>query len=397
MYFLFGLRSSLLLIFFTHLVVYAFLFWKRGIKQERLADRLLGTFLFLSALFIFPWMAGFAGWYDTQPYRDILFYTPFIHALCFGPLLYLYLKSLTNNGYRITRKDWLHFLPGGLYVLWSVVVAVTDKWIVKDYYLMNGYSDPDFDSWYSFTWSLSLLTYLIFAIRYYRQYITFSQYEFSFAYEAGFKWLRNFLYLFSMLTILLLSEQILSLFINLHYIRSWYYFFAFALMVYYMAITGYNTGPVPYIKLNFQPQLLLEYRAPLLLDYPQVTVSDQPEAMPEWMNEWKQLVMQLVEVEKVYTDPELTLTQLARQMNTNASLLSKVINTCFRQNFNDFINYYRVQETIRLMQSDAHRHLNLLVIAYEAGFNSKSTFNRAFKKVTGKTPGDYPQAAQRSE
>lgn len=395
MYFEFGLRSSLLLIFFTHLVVYAFLFWKRGIKQERLADRLLGTFLFLSALFIFPWMAGFAGWYDTQPYRDFLFYTPFIHALFFGPLLYLYLKSLTNNSYRMMRKDWLHFLPGGLYVLWSVVVAVTDKWIVKDYYLMNGYSDPDFDSWYNFAWSLSLLTYLVFTIRYYRQYIAFSQYEFSFAYEAGFKWLRNFLYLFGMLTLLLLSEQVLSLFVNLHYIRSWYYFFAFALMVYYMAITGYNTGPVPYIKLNFQPQLLLEYRAPLLLEYPQAAVNDQPEETPDWMNEWKQQVLQLVEEEKVYTDPELTLTQLARKMNTNASLLSKVINTCFQQNFNDFINYYRVQETIRLMQSDAHRHLNLLVIAYEAGFNSKSTFNRAFKKVTGKTPGDYPEPPNR--
>ena len=103
MLFDFGLRSSLLLIFFTHLVVYALLFFKRGWQQERLSDRLLGWFFLLSGLFIFPWMSGFAGWYDTQPYREFLFYTPFIHALFFGPLLYLYLKSLTNAHYRMQK------------------------------------------------------------------------------------------------------------------------------------------------------------------------------------------------------------------------------------------------------------------------------------------------------
>ncbi len=149
MHFEFGLRSSLLLIFFTHLLVYTFLFWKRGMAQERLSDKLLGTFLFLSALFIFPWMSGFAGWYDTQPYREILFYTPFIHALWFGPILFFYLKSLTNTSYKLNNIDLLHFLPGMLYLLWCLIVVLTDKLIVGHYYLMNGLTDPDFDLWYN--------------------------------------------------------------------------------------------------------------------------------------------------------------------------------------------------------------------------------------------------------
>lgn len=250
MHFQFGLHSSILLIFFTHLIVYTLLIWKRGLLQDRLSDKLLGTFLFLSALFIFPWMSGFAGWYDNQPYREILFYTPFIHALFFGPLLYLYVKSLTNTGYKIRKTDCLHFIPGAGYLLWTIIVVITDKLIVGHYYLMNGYSDPDFDKWYSLAWLFSILFYLVLTIRYYLQYRIFTYFELSFADAAGFKWLRNFLYTFSVLSLLMISEQVISSFVHLRYVQSWYYFLAFALITYYMAISAYNARLVSGLKLN---------------------------------------------------------------------------------------------------------------------------------------------------
>lgn len=379
MLFEFGLFSSVLLIFFTHLLVYAFLFWKRGWQQERLSDKLLGTFLFLSAMFIFPWMVGFAGWYDTQPYREFLFYTPFIHALFFGPLLYLYLKSLTNGHYKWQKHDWWHFAPGALYLIWCLIVIITDKVIVGHYYLMNGDTDPDFDTWYSWAWSLSVLIYLILSIRYYRQYLAFSSFEFSFADAASFKWLRNFLYAFSALTALSICEHILGLFIELEYIRAWYYFVAFALITYYMAISAYGAKPI--IKLNFEPKLLLAYQ--------EDTVVDTPFEDQSWMDGWKLQIDELMGVQKIYLEPELTLTELARKMGTNASLLSKVINASYQQNFNDYVNSFRVQEVISRMSDPQYSNLNILGIAYDAGFNSKSTFNRAFKKVTGTIPRDF--------
>ncbi|RYY52505.1 MAG: AraC family transcriptional regulator [Chitinophagaceae bacterium] len=365
MLFEFGLRSSLLLIFFTHLCVYGFLFFKRGITQQRLPDRILGTFCMLSALFIFPWMSGFAGWYDTQPYREVLFYTPFIHALFFGPLLYLYLKSLTNAQYRLKPQDWWHFSPGAIYLLWCLAVVLTDKLILGHYYLMDGMADPDFDVWYGWTWSLSILVYLILSIQYYRNYIVFSGLEFSFADAASFKWLRNFLYSFAILTILLISEHILSLFIEMMYVRSWYYFLAFALIAYYMAISAYSARPI--IKLNFQPYLLTSYTEPLQLHPGTIPITQQDHS---WMEDWKLKVNKLMENEKIY-------------------LLSKVINGMYGKSFNDYVNEFRVREAIRLLQSPAHQNFNLLGIAYDAGFNSKSTFNRAFKKVTGKNPKEY--------
>lgn len=384
MLFQFGLRSSLLLIFFTHLLVYSVVFWKRGLQQERLSDKLLGSFLFLSALFIFPWMSGFAGWYDTEPYREVLFYTPFIHALFFGPLLYLYLKSLTNAQYRLQKRDWLHFLPGILFILWSLVIVITDKLFVGHYYLMNGDTDPDFDSWYNWLWSASLMVYLVLSIRYYRQYLIFSRFEFSFADAASFKWLRNFLYAFAVLTILLISEHVLAMFIELYYVRSWYYFFAFAIITYYMAISAYAAKQI--IKLNFEPSLLLSYQEPLLLEEPVSVVEDQ-----SWMAEWTTKLEVLMDVQQVYLEPELTLTELARKAGTNASILSKVINKSYGLNFHDYVNRYRVNEVVRLLRQPAYQNFTLLAVAYDAGFNSKSTFNRAFKKVTGVIPKDYPK------
>lgn len=381
MLFEFGLRSSLLLIFFTHLCVYAFLFWKRGSLQDRLSDQLLGSFCFLSALFIFPWMSGFAGWYDNQPYREVLFYVPFIHALFFGPLLYLYLKSLTNAQYRLTKQDMLHFIPGGLYLLWCLIVAIVDKLVLGRYELMNGKIDPDFDFWYSWVWGGSILIYLILTIRYYRQYIVFSGFEFSFADAASFKWLRNFLYSFAVLTVLLISEHILSLFIELMYVRSWYYFLAFALIVYYMAISAYSARPI--IKLNFEPHLLNAYTEPLALKPGTI---DLPLEDQSWMLDWKVKIDEVMETQKIYLEPELTLTELAKKIGTNASLLSKVINGVYGKSFNDYVNEYRVEEAIRLSQTPGYENFNLLAIAYDAGFNSKSTFNRAFKKATGKSP-----------
>lgn len=398
MHFEFGLRSSLLLIFFTHLIVYAVLSWKRGIRNGKLSDKLLGAFLFFSALFIFPWMSGFAGWYDTQPYREILFYTPFIHALFFGPLLYLYLKSLTNSTYQIKKFDYYHFLPGFAYIIWSVIVVLVDKLFVGHYYLMNGHSDPDFDKWYSITWSVSILVYLVLSIRYYLQYRVFTYFELSFADIAGFKWLRNFLYAFGLLTGLLIFEQILSLFVHLEYIRSWYYFFAFALITYYMAISAYNAEPIPGLKLNFKPALLLQYQQPLQLGtYNQVaidvehTLVDAPVSDQKWMDIWEERINELMASQRVYLEPELTLTELAKKMGTNPSLLSKVINARFEMSFNDLINQFRVEEAIRLMGDAKYKNFNLLAIAFDAGFNSKSTFNRAFKKKTGKNPKDYQE------
>lgn len=90
-----------------------------------------------------------------------------------------------------------------------------------------------------------------------------------------------------------------------------------------------------------------------------------------------------------YQDPELSLTSLAEQLGMPYYELSRIINTGLRKNFNDFINEFRVADVIRKMQNPAFDHITLLGIAYESGFNSKTTFNRTFKQMTRKSPAEF--------
>ncbi len=399
MQFDFNLYSSLLLVFFVHIMVYAFMLWRRGIKQESISDKLLGTFLILAALYVFPWMTGFAGWYDgfKGPYREILFYTPFVHGLFMGPLLFFYVKSITNFHFQFSKKDWLHLIPGFAYLLWCVIVVVVDKLIVKKYYLMNGDNDPDFDAWYQWLQNISILVYLLLSIRFYKQYKQYVMYEFSFADVANLNWLRNFLIAFGIITVLPLIQEILQrfpVFQNLNYIGSWYYFLAFAVVVYYIAINGFNAVVVPLRKLLFEPKLLLQYYQPLLLAAPQTKTEEaQYELVEQQTNteleNWKQKITSLMQNEKLYEDAELTLSQFAKKLSTNTSVLSKIINTGFQMNFNDFVNQYRISSMMEKLKAGEQKNQTLLGIAFDCGFNSKATFNRAFKKQTGLSPKEW--------
>jgi len=90
-----------------------------------------------------------------------------------------------------------------------------------------------------------------------------------------------------------------------------------------------------------------------------------------------------------HQDPELGLNSLAEKLEINAHELSRLINTALKKNFNDFVNEYRVKDVVEKMQDPAYNHITLLGIAYESGFNSKTTFNRTFKQITGKSPAEY--------
>jgi len=93
--------------------------------------------------------------------------------------------------------------------------------------------------------------------------------------------------------------------------------------------------------------------------------------------------------EKPYLDANLSLTGLAKSLNISANNLSQVINSQKKKNFFDFVNTYRIEAIIEKLKNSENKKYTLLSLAYEVGFNSKSTFNASFKKLMGKTPSDY--------
>ncbi len=399
----FNFYSALLLIFFVHGLVYSILLCRKSAVNNNAADRWLAIFLILCILHISPWMLGFAGWYDNQPYRDILFYTPFQHLFFIGPVIFFYVQRLLNPSFKFGKKEWLHLLPGIIYILYSAVMFVTDKIILKKYFFLADGADRDFDEWYQLAGFASMLFYFLLSLRYFNVYKKLMVQITSYADALLFKWVKNFLYAFLIMLavrLIFFAGGFFPFFKKIGYIGPWWEYFSFAIVFYYIAITGYSNTVetnIPF-KLN-----LLNYRQVLLLSHlPQAddgkettedaeiieieTAGATPQQDETLLQEWKAKVLQFIETEKAYEDPELSLTQVAKQLTTNPANISRVINQGFQLNFNDFINHYRIKAVQQKLRAGEQKTQTLLGIAFGCGFNSKATFNRSFKKSTGVSP-----------
>ena len=90
-----------------------------------------------------------------------------------------------------------------------------------------------------------------------------------------------------------------------------------------------------------------------------------------------------------FLDPNLSLRELAEKMNLPPNHLSQLLNEGFDKNFAEFVNAYRLESFKAKAADTSQRHLTILALAYESGFNSKTVFNTYFKKSMGQTPSAY--------
>lgn len=402
MQFGFNIYSSLLLIFFVHGFVYAFLLYLKSRRNETASDRWLSIFLLLCTLYIMPWMLGFAGWYDSLPYRNILFYTPFQHLFFMGPVIFFYVQSLLNPHFRFGRKHWVHFLPGLLYLVYSAVAFLVDRVVLnRPVFLADGI-DPDFATWYQVAGHFAMLVYFLLSLRYYRLFRRLMMHVISYADRMTFFWVRDFLIAFLLMLVLRCGFLITSLFVDRDYWSSWWYFLLFAIIFYYIAITGHSNSVkarIPFISnlrtsrtvLVLSPSRPLHLPAPAEEELVEIEIVDSPtrEEEDELVTLWKPRLMAVMKDEKMYENQELSLPVLAARLDTNTMTLSKTINRGFGQNFNDFVNQFRIDAVKARLDQGEFTRQTLVGIAYDCGFNSKATFNRAFKKVTGITPSEY--------
>lgn len=397
MHFEFSFYSSILLIFFVHGLVYSLLLLQKGIRNENASDLWLSGFLLLSVLYISPWMLGFAGWYDTQPYRDIIFYVTFQHLFFIGPVIFFYVQSLLNPSFQFSRKHYWHLIPGCLYLLYSILIVVVDKLILKEYYFLSNGTDREFDTWYQTIGYLSMAIYFGFSIRYYYLYKQLMLQVVSYADSVQFKWVRNFLFAILSILILKFILFLIGSMISIAYIGTWWYFLGFSIAMYYIAVSGYANSVRTKMRFSTdlftsKPALLLQYHTvnDTKVEEAETIVMDEQaigkESDEAFILEWKDRIQEMVVAFKMYEEPELSLTDLAKKLRTNPSLLSRAINKGFDMNFNDFVNYYRVQAVMEKLKAGEQKSQTLLAIAFDCGFNSKATFNRAFKKAMGTSP-----------
>ena len=111
----------------------------------------------------------------------------------------------------------------------------------------------------------------------------------------------------------------------------------------------------------------------------------EPEILNEDLVQLKNYMME----EKPFLNPALTIQDIAREINVPVRELSVLINHQLGQHFYDFVNTYRIEQAMKILKDPSKSKLTILEILYEVGFNSKSSFNTAFRKHIGKTPTEF--------
>lgn len=112
--------------------------------------------------------------------------------------------------------------------------------------------------------------------------------------------------------------------------------------------------------------------------------------------EYLDVLIRYMDEEKPFLNGDLTISDLSRKTGIPRHYITEVLNEKYGRNFFTFVNEYRVREVINRISDPKFHHYTILAIAFDAGFNSKSTFNSFFKSYTGKTPSDYRQAISKS-
>ncbi|MDN5396567.1 MAG: helix-turn-helix domain-containing protein, partial [Chryseobacterium sp.] len=125
-------------------------------------------------------------------------------------------------------------------------------------------------------------------------------------------------------------------------------------------------------------------------------ILEQKENQPAVVNEELTKLKKYMEEEKPFLNPSLTIQDLSKGSEIPARELSVLINHQLGQHFYDFINTYRIENAMHILKDTAKTKVTVLEILYEVGFNSKSSFNTAFKKHTGYTPTDYRKSLSNS-
>ncbi|WP_026776353.1 AraC family transcriptional regulator [Polaribacter sp. Hel_I_88] len=379
----FGQKSSLLLIFFFHGIVFSFLLLKKGVLYNNKASKWLSFLLFLCAMYIAPYMLGYANWYSNKTTREILFFVPFMQVLLIGPVIYFYTKSLLNTAFKISTKELLHFIPALLYLMYSLIIFITDKLILDEFYFYADGRDKDLANWYQSAGVISMSFYLILSLIHYSNYKKLVFEKVSFAESILFQWIQNFLIAFLAIIILRVLLFVLNPEWGEFGSQFWHYIM-FSFVVLYISINGYANS----VKMSF----LSDVNSENINVFDEIEIKEKPKQ--EVINQqeikiWKEKILQLIQEEKIYKNPKLTLFDVAKLLNTNTKTVSNSINSGFEMNFNDFINKYRIEAVKEKLKNGEHQKSTLLGIAFDCGFNSKATFNRAFKKNTSLSPKDY--------
>lgn len=323
--------------------------------------------------------------------------------IALGPLLFCYVKALTEKQYRWTRWDSLHFLPTFSLMFYTAAVAVSANEIDLASKWWTGDSDFQYTRMGEILLmasSLYFFTYVAFAARRLSMHKQNIEEYFSNVDGKQLNWLWLVIGLCTLIAFTTFVAQAVRYYSGFSLgPRQVYASILTTILIYFMAFMGMRQNFIFAPKLQDGDSLLDNTVLPLMNDDEKIIPVDSMESIEKkskyeksGLKEeelgplWEQLQLLMLE-KKPFLDSDLKLADLAEMMGLSANYLSQVINRGGEQKFFDYINAHRVQEAVELLKQKPN--VSLLHIALDAGFISQQAFSSRFKKVMALTPSQY--------
>jgi len=384
--FLFGAVQSL---FFVVLVL--------SKKEKYTSDYLLICWLAAMGVHLISYYVVHEEMYDScLVWPALLFLPPLIYA--HGPLLFLYTMSLINSKYSFELKNLLHFIPlviSLFYYLYLMVFKANgdldyfatkptaSEYLSITFYLLNIFLNPVY------------VVIVLFKIADHQKKIKMN---FSFVENINLDWLRLLAIGLGSVSLTVWIVHIISNLniINNSFSRDSWIFLSVVIFVFVAGYFGFKQSVI--YKFSPQPEtfhnIKLVRKEKSLEESPEKHIREKKkyeksQLSPEQAKDIVQKLNRFVLEEKAFTRSKLSLDEVASGIDVTSHTLSQLLSVFLKMNFFNYVNEHRVNFVKQMLIDSDFDKFSLMGIAEEAGFNSKSSFNRIFKNETGMTPSQY--------
>ena len=356
---------------FQLLFVSIFLFTHR--KGNRTSNRLLGLVFLLFSLSLGDFVLRISG---------LEFRIQVIHLIddgfffLYGPLIYFYVRRVVFVDLRWKSRDLLHLIPffaWCLYLVYNLVFLNPEE----QRQLTQKIVTATLPAW-MYLLGLAIyvytITYLWLANRTVNTYRNVIKNKYSSVDKINLSWLKFIIHSFAAITVIAMVHNVIPVLGN--------FIFLYVSLIILLIFTFFFINRVLVKALN-QPEIF----AGIELEEAREKYTGSKLKENE-LEQYFSNLLSILDNEKLYLNPDLSLQALAERLQMSSKVLSQVINQRSGSSFFDFINSYRCKEAKTLMRT-SDPNVTILEILYEAGFNSKSSFNKEFKKLNGTTPTEY--------
>ncbi|MFC2104662.1 helix-turn-helix domain-containing protein [Bacteroidota bacterium] len=349
-------------------------------KNLKKSDFVLSVFLLIIGLKLLFISATETNYYLEHP--RIIFIECFYWTMI-GPALYIYIDLVTSEVQKFKIHYLIHLTPT------IIVLAGIWGYFFSDEYasLLEYKSDTLIFKISIYVWYFNAHLYYIFCLIRLRSHPKRIKKYFSNTKEIDLKWLNFLTYGFAIFLFYLFAYLILAMFfkVKIPYFNNYVLWLTMVMYVFGIGFYGFKQQGIfnTIYDLKNDKNSDLSNKSPL---YKKSGLSEE---------EKNKIIVQLktyMDEEKPYLDPDLNIRQLAESLEIPVHKLSQTINQSIQKTFFEFINEYRIKVATDYLTGTEFEKYSIISIAYECGFNSKTSFYNIFKKHTSKTPTQYRES-----